>query len=60
MNNYRKGTNVEEPLERNRIPIPELPENFLWMQVILKYVLVDVLIITSLLDKVFRLGEEVK
>lgn len=33
MNNYRKGKNVEEPLERTKIPIPNLPENFLWMQV---------------------------
>lgn len=33
MNNYRKGKNVEEPLDRNRIAIPNLPINFLWMQV---------------------------
>lgn len=33
MENYRKGKNVEEPLERNKIPICDLPENFLWMQV---------------------------
>lgn len=33
MENYRKGRNVEEPLERDRIPIPDLPANFLWMQV---------------------------
>lgn len=33
MNNYRKGKNIEEPLERNRVPFPNLPENFLWMQV---------------------------
>lgn len=33
MENYRKGKNVEEPLERERIPIPNLPSNFLWMQV---------------------------
>ncbi|KAJ8966631.1 hypothetical protein NQ314_003398 [Rhamnusium bicolor] len=33
MENYCKGKNVEEPLERNRIPIPNLPTNFLWMEV---------------------------
>lgn len=33
MENYHKGKNVEEPLERDKIPIPNLPENFLWMQV---------------------------
>ncbi|KAJ8941393.1 hypothetical protein NQ318_011830 [Aromia moschata] len=33
MENYSKGKNVEEPLERNKIPIANLPENFLWMQV---------------------------
>ncbi|XP_050505959.1 ribonuclease P protein subunit p25-like protein [Diabrotica virgifera virgifera] len=33
MENYKKGKNIEEPLERNKIPIPKLPENFLWMQV---------------------------
>ncbi|XP_018562237.1 ribonuclease P protein subunit p25-like protein isoform X2 [Anoplophora glabripennis] len=33
MENYRKGKNIEEPLERNKIAIPNLPDNFLWMQV---------------------------
>ncbi|XP_063907569.1 ribonuclease P protein subunit p25-like protein [Zophobas morio] len=33
MENYHKGKNVEEPLERDKIPIPNLPPNFLWMQV---------------------------
>lgn len=33
MENYRKGKNIEEPLERDKIPIPNLPPNFLWMQV---------------------------
>ncbi|CAH1646137.1 unnamed protein product [Spodoptera littoralis] len=33
MENYSKGKNVEEELERNKIPIKDLPENFLWMQV---------------------------
>lgn len=33
MENYTKGKNVEEPLERERIPIPDLPKDFLWMQV---------------------------
>ncbi|CAH0555264.1 unnamed protein product [Brassicogethes aeneus] len=33
MENYKKGKNVEEPLNRNNIPIPNLPNNFLWMQV---------------------------
>lgn len=33
MENYRKGKNVEELLDRKLIPIPNLPENFLWMQV---------------------------
>lgn len=33
MEYYRKGKNVEEPLERERIPVPGLPVGFLWMQV---------------------------
>lgn len=34
MENYGKGKNVEEPLERDKIPIPNLAENFLWMTVL--------------------------
>lgn len=34
MENYSKGKNVEEPLERDKIPIPNLPPDFLWMQVL--------------------------
>ncbi|KAK4875666.1 hypothetical protein RN001_012088 [Aquatica leii] len=33
MENYSKGKNVEEPLDKHKIPIPDLPEDFLWMQV---------------------------
>lgn len=33
MENYRKGKNVEEPIEKEKIPIPNLPSNFLWMHV---------------------------
>ncbi|XP_038215190.1 ribonuclease P protein subunit p25-like protein [Zerene cesonia] len=33
MENYFKGKNVEEEMERSKIPINGLPENFLWMQV---------------------------
>ncbi|KAL0841983.1 hypothetical protein ABMA28_014206 [Loxostege sticticalis] len=33
MENYFKGKNVEEELERDKIPIKDLPVNFLWMQV---------------------------
>ncbi|KPJ15017.1 Alba-like protein C9orf23 [Papilio machaon] len=33
MENYFKGKNVEEELERNKIPIKDLPTDFLWMQV---------------------------
>ncbi|XP_066157276.1 ribonuclease P protein subunit p25-like protein [Euwallacea fornicatus] len=33
MENYRKGKNVEEPMEKSKIPIPNLPNEFLWMQV---------------------------
>lgn len=33
MENYYKGKNVEEELERDKIPIKDLPDNFLWMQV---------------------------
>ncbi|XP_063709974.1 ribonuclease P protein subunit p25-like protein [Culicoides brevitarsis] len=33
MENYRKGSNIEEELTKDRIPIPNLPENFLWMHV---------------------------
>lgn len=33
MNNYKKGKNVEEPLVKSQIPLQNLPEDFLWMQV---------------------------
>ncbi|CAH2238721.1 ribonuclease P protein subunit p25-like protein [Pararge aegeria] len=33
MENYFKGKNVEEELERSKIPIQDIPDNFLWMQV---------------------------
>lgn len=33
MENYSKGKNIEEPLERNKISIPNLPDDFIWMQV---------------------------
>ncbi|CAH0720740.1 unnamed protein product, partial [Brenthis ino] len=33
MENYFKGKNVEEELERCKIPINNIPNNFLWMQV---------------------------
>ncbi|GLV32307.1 Ribonuclease P/MRP subunit p25 [Carabus blaptoides fortunei] len=33
MENYCKGKNVEEPLQKDNIPIPNLPDNFLWMTV---------------------------
>lgn len=33
MNNYRKGTNLEEELTRENIPIDVLPTHFLWMHV---------------------------
>uniref|UniRef100_A0A1B6LT18 DNA/RNA-binding protein Alba-like domain-containing protein n=2 Tax=Graphocephala atropunctata TaxID=36148 RepID=A0A1B6LT18_9HEMI len=33
MDKYKKGKNVEEPLEKSQIPIPNLPEDMLWMQV---------------------------
>ncbi|XP_072944393.1 ribonuclease P protein subunit p25-like protein [Epargyreus clarus] len=33
MDNYFKGKNVEEELERSKIPLKDLPENFLLMQV---------------------------
>lgn len=33
MENYRKGKNEEQPLERTTIPL-DLPEEFLWMQVL--------------------------
>ncbi|CAH2990768.1 unnamed protein product [Chilo suppressalis] len=33
MENYFKGKNIEEELEREKIPFKDLPENFLWMQV---------------------------
>ncbi|XP_063232618.1 ribonuclease P protein subunit p25-like protein isoform X2 [Bacillus rossius redtenbacheri] len=33
MENYKKGKNVEEPLSKDNLPIPDLPENFVWMQV---------------------------
>lgn len=33
MDNYRKGKNVEEALERDKIGIACLPVDFLWMQV---------------------------
>nr|CAD7432375.1 unnamed protein product [Timema monikensis] len=30
--NYSKGNNVEEALSKENIPIPDLPDNFVWMQ----------------------------
>uniref|UniRef100_A0A336M4U5 CSON003478 protein n=1 Tax=Culicoides sonorensis TaxID=179676 RepID=A0A336M4U5_CULSO len=33
MENYRKGSNIEEELSKDRIPIENIPENFLWMHV---------------------------
>lgn len=33
MENYKKGKNVVEPLEKSKIPINNLPEKFIWMQV---------------------------
>ncbi|CAH2093777.1 unnamed protein product [Euphydryas editha] len=33
MENYFKGKNVEEEIERSKIPFKDIPENFLWMQV---------------------------
>lgn len=33
MEHYYKGKNVEEAFERDKIPIKDIPENFLWMQV---------------------------
>lgn len=33
MDNYRKGSNTEEEMTRNNIPIENLPEDFLWMHV---------------------------
>lgn len=33
MENYTKGKNVEEQLERAKLPFQDLPEDFLWMQV---------------------------
>lgn len=38
MENYTKGKSVEEPLDRERIPIPDIPKDFLWMQVMFKYI----------------------
>jgi hypothetical protein len=33
MEHYSKGKNVEEPLEKDSIPINNLPQSFLWMRV---------------------------
>ncbi|XP_075237577.1 ribonuclease P protein subunit Rpp25 [Lycorma delicatula] len=33
MENYSKGKNVEEEWDKDKIPIPDLPENFTWMHV---------------------------
>ena len=33
MENYSKGKNVEEPMEKENVPIPNLPQDFVWMQV---------------------------
>lgn len=33
MMNYKKGRNVEVEIQRGDIPIPSLPEKFLWMHV---------------------------
>lgn len=34
MDNYKKGKQVEDALDRNKIPIPNLPDDFVWMQVL--------------------------
>lgn len=31
MNKYTKGKNVIEKLEKHNIPIPDLPDDFVWM-----------------------------
>ncbi|KAK9873188.1 hypothetical protein WA026_021421 [Henosepilachna vigintioctopunctata] len=33
MENYIKGKNIEEPLDISKIPIPNLPQDVLWMQI---------------------------
>lgn len=33
MNNYTKGRNEEEAWQKEKIPISDLPKNFVWMQV---------------------------
>lgn len=33
MENYRKGSNIEEEMTRDKIPIENLPEEYLWMHV---------------------------
>lgn len=33
MNNYTKGSNKEEAWEKDKLPLSELPDNFIWMQV---------------------------
>ena len=33
MNNYTKGRNEEESWQKDQLPVSELPENFVWMQV---------------------------
>lgn len=38
MEKYKKGKNVEEPLTEENIPIKNLPKDFLWMKVNLKFI----------------------
>lgn len=33
MNNYSKGRNEEETWTKNSLPVSQLPDNFVWMQV---------------------------
>lgn len=33
MDNYKKGARIEEVINKDKIPIPNLPNDFEWMQV---------------------------
>lgn len=44
MENYSKGKNVEEIIERGLLPFKDLPQNFLWMQVNKKYFVLFVIL----------------
>lgn len=39
MENYSKGSNEEEPWDLSKVPIPNIPDDIIWMKVGITYLL---------------------